>query len=119
MIYSFESEGNRVVSWSIPLNLCLLINDFVSRYMQIRGCAKRHTVGCTDDLSVTHHPSEACCGGYDPQAAMPLNNVAAHQTGGISSASSTVPAAGGGAVSGNMRTRRTGLLTVTERPPGN
>ena len=85
--------------------------------MQIRGCAKRHTVGCTDDLSVTHHPGESCCG-YEQQAGLPLTNMA-HQGSGISTATTAgnaaVTAASAG---GNMRTRRTGLLTVTERPPG-
>lgn len=53
-----------------------------------RGCSKRHTVGCTDDLSPTTVDEESTVG---------------HPT---------TPSAGG------TRTRRTGLLTVMERPPG-
>jgi len=55
--------------------------------MQKRGFTQRHTVGCTDDLSVTHGP------GPGSQSQAPTT-------------------------SSNMRQRRTGLLTVTERPPG-
>lgn len=71
--------------------------------MQMRGCVKRHTVGCTDDLSVAHHP-------VDQQPQIAHSPVAAGhvQQAGV----------GPGAV-GGIRTRRTGLLTVTERPPGN
>lgn len=54
--------------------------------MQMRGGVKRHTVGCTDDLS--HHGD----------------------SGHGASGSSQNPS--------NSRTRRTGLLTVMERPPG-
>lgn len=57
--------------------------------MHGRGCSKRHTVGCTDDLSAT-------------SVTDPLEPSLAH---------SPAPSTGG-------RTRRTGLLTVTERPPG-
>ncbi|XP_017865885.1 PREDICTED: uncharacterized protein LOC108615704 isoform X2 [Drosophila arizonae] len=76
-------------------------SEEIQRYMQKRGCVKRHTVGCTEDLSVSHSPGE-CMGHMQvgqpgAQAQTPTGNVA-----------------GGG----NMRTRRTGLLTVTERPPG-
>uniref|UniRef100_A0A182IR27 Non-specific serine/threonine protein kinase n=1 Tax=Anopheles atroparvus TaxID=41427 RepID=A0A182IR27_ANOAO len=66
-------------------------NDEIQRYMHGRGCTKRHTVGCTDDLSAgTASPMEP------PQAHSPA------------------PSTGGG---GGGRTRRTGLLTVMERPP--
>lgn len=68
--------------------------------MQMRGCAKRHTVGCTEDLTGTHHTS-------DQQSAMPRLTGAAP--------SGVMNSAAGG---GGLRTRRTGLLTVTERPPG-
>ncbi|KAH8269568.1 hypothetical protein KR018_009407 [Drosophila ironensis] len=61
-------------------------NEELQSYMQNRGCVKRHTVGCTEDLSVTHGP------GPGNQAHAP-------------------------ATSSTMRQRRTGLLTVTERPP--
>ncbi|XP_055601666.1 uncharacterized protein LOC129750686 isoform X2 [Uranotaenia lowii] len=71
-------------------------SDEIKRYMDGRGCVKRHTVGCTDDLSVG--PSTSM---EPPQAHSPAAN-----TGGAG--------AGGG---GGGRTRRTGLLTVMERPP--
>lgn len=61
-----------------------------NRYMHGRGCSKRHTVGCTDDLSAA-------------SGADALDPSLAH---------SPTPTPGG-------RTRRTGLLTVMERPPGN
>lgn len=57
------------------------------RYMHGRGCTKRNTVGCTDDLPAV--------------VSDPLDVPLAH---------SPAPSSG--------RTRRTGLLTVTERPPG-
>ncbi|XP_055916407.1 uncharacterized protein LOC129949155 isoform X2 [Eupeodes corollae] len=69
-------------------------SDEIQRYMQARGCTKRHTVGCTDDISASHH-SEAI--GIDQPN---LSHSPAPQSG------------GGG------RTRRTGLLTVMDRPPG-
>lgn len=59
--------------------------------MHGRGCSKRHTVGCTDDLSTS-----------------PV----------ISSENSVEPLAHSPAPSSGGRTRRTGLLTVMERPPG-
>ncbi|XP_016957241.1 uncharacterized protein LOC108029485 isoform X3 [Drosophila biarmipes] len=62
-------------------------NEELQSYMQKRGFTQRHTVGCTEDLSVAHGPG----------------------SGSQSQAPST---------SSNMRQRRTGLLTVTERPPG-
>jgi hypothetical protein len=72
-------------------------NDEIQRYMHGRGCSKRHTVGCTDDLSVA--PSGQC---MEP----PL-------------AHSPIPSTSGMSQSGSSgRTRRTGLLTVMERPPG-
>lgn len=73
-------------------------NDEIQRYMKMRGGSKRHTVGCTDDLSVS--PSGQC---MEP----PL-------------AHSPIPSTSGMSQSGSSgRTRRTGLLTVlSERPPG-
>ncbi|XP_058458351.1 uncharacterized protein LOC131434981 isoform X3 [Malaya genurostris] len=68
-------------------------SDEIQRYMHGRGCSKRHTVGCTDDLSSGN--------------GVPMDSPQIH-----SPAPSTVGATGGG------RTRRTGLLTVMERPPG-
>uniref|UniRef100_A0A8D8CW71 non-specific serine/threonine protein kinase n=1 Tax=Culex pipiens TaxID=7175 RepID=A0A8D8CW71_CULPI len=68
-------------------------SDEIQRYMHGRGCTKRHTVGCTDDLSAGNPGTME-----PPQAHSP--------------APSTAAAAGGGG-----RTRRTGLLTVMERPP--
>ncbi|XP_058458349.1 uncharacterized protein LOC131434981 isoform X1 [Malaya genurostris] len=67
-------------------------SDEIQRYMHGRGCSKRHTVGCTDDLSSGN--------------GVPMDSPQIH-----SPAPSTVGATGGG------RTRRTGLLTVMERPP--
>lgn len=70
-------------------------NDEIQRYMHGRGCSKRHTVGCTDDFSKSP-------GGMEP----PL-------------AHSPIPSTSGMNPSGSSgRTRRTGLLTVMERPPG-
>ncbi|XP_055374022.1 uncharacterized protein LOC129607224 isoform X2 [Condylostylus longicornis] len=60
-------------------------SDEIQRYMQIRGSSKRHTVGCTDDLSESAIDAT-------------LSHSPAPQSG--------------------SRTRRTGLLTVMERPPG-
>lgn len=72
-------------------------NDEIQRYMHGRGYSKRHTVGCTDDLS--KNPAGQC---MDP----PL-------------AHSPIPSTSGMNQSGSSgRTRRTGLLTVMERPPG-
>ncbi|XP_065077211.1 serine/threonine-protein kinase SIK1 isoform X2 [Ochlerotatus camptorhynchus] len=67
-------------------------SDEIQRYMHGRGCTKRHTVGCTDDLSNSNATSME-----PPQAHSP--------------APSSAGTSGGG------RTRRTGLLTVMERPP--
>lgn len=73
-------------------------NDEIQRYMHGRGCSKRHTVGCTDDLS--NNPVGQC---MDPPLAV----------------QSPVPSTSGMSQSGSSgRTRRTGLLTVMERPPG-
>ncbi|XP_051861375.1 uncharacterized protein LOC117571311 isoform X3 [Drosophila albomicans] len=74
-------------------------SEEIQRYMQKRGGVKRHTVGCTEDLSVTHSPGEL---GHlqVPPGAQPQTPTSSSSGG------------------GNMRTRRTGLLTVTERPPG-
>ncbi|KAI8127059.1 hypothetical protein CVS40_2592 [Lucilia cuprina] len=80
-------------------------SDEIQRYMKKRGCTKRHTVGCTEDLSVSRHPGE--------QQNLPhvsVNLKPQTPTGVISQ--------NAGCVGGGMRTRRTGLLTVTERPPG-
>ncbi|XP_061401261.1 uncharacterized protein LOC133337013 [Musca vetustissima] len=66
----------------------------IQRYMQMRG--KRHTVGCTEDLSLNHH-GEQCS--INPKLQTP---VGMQTSGGVST---------------GIRTRRTGLLTVTERPP--
>uniref|UniRef100_A0A182NJ75 Non-specific serine/threonine protein kinase n=1 Tax=Anopheles dirus TaxID=7168 RepID=A0A182NJ75_9DIPT len=75
-------------------------SDEIQRYMHGRGCTKRHTVGCTDDLSAGNaSPMEP------PQAHSP-----APSAGGGSGT-------GGGGGGGGGRTRRTGLLTVMERPP--
>ncbi|EDW48504.1 GM21908 [Drosophila sechellia] len=62
-------------------------NEELQSYMQKRGGTQRHTVGCTEDLSVAHGS------GAGSQSQAPTT-------------------------SSNMRQRRTGLLTVTERPPG-
>lgn len=71
-------------------------NDEIQRYMHGRGCSKRHTVGCTDDLST--NPGS--------QMEPPLAHSPIPSTSGMSQSSSS------------GRTRRTGLLTVMERPPG-
>lgn len=71
-------------------------NDEIQRYMHGRGCSKRHTVGCTDDLS--KNPSGQCM--EPPLAHSPVPS-------GMSQGGSS------------GRTRRSGLLTVMERPPGN
>lgn len=64
-------------------------NDEIQRYMQNRGGTKRHTVGCTDDLS----------SGQSLEPPM-------------------LPAPSSSQGSSSSRQRRTGLLTVMERPPG-
>lgn len=73
-------------------------NDEIQRYMHGRGSNKRHTVGCTDD--------------YD------LEPSIAHSP--IPSTSTANQGCVGGAAgsSGGGRTRKSGLLTVMERPPG-
>ncbi|XP_037947245.1 uncharacterized protein LOC119679130 [Teleopsis dalmanni] len=85
-------------------------SDEIQRYMQIRGCAKRHTVGCTDDLSVTHHPGDNCC--VYEQNVIPGAHMGTNIT-----QQSVVTGVAGNNAGGGIRTRRTGLLTVTERPP--
>ncbi|XP_067631675.1 uncharacterized protein Sik3 isoform X2 [Eurosta solidaginis] len=82
-------------------------NEEIQKYIQIRG--KRHTVSCTEDLSIQHHPGETCpvCGIYEPPTVTQMPTILSQQPG--------VAGATGG---GGMRTRRSGLLTVTERPPG-
>ena len=76
-------------------------NDEIQRYMHGRGCSKRHTVGCTDDLS------------KNPSGQPNTDQQIGH---------SPIPSPGisgqSGASSSSGRTRRTGLLTVMERPPG-
>ncbi|XP_062544540.1 serine/threonine-protein kinase SIK3 homolog isoform X2 [Armigeres subalbatus] len=67
-------------------------SDEIQRYMHGRGCTKRHTVGCTDDLSANN--------------ATTMEPPQAHS-----------PAPSNSGTSGGGRTRRTGLLTVMERPP--
>lgn len=74
-------------------------NDEIQRYMHGRGSNKRHTVGCTDDYS---EPIVA-------NSPIPSTSSAGANQSGI---------AGSGNATGG-RTRRTGLLTVMERPPGN
>ncbi|KAM8714187.1 hypothetical protein ACLKA7_014342 [Drosophila subpalustris] len=74
-------------------------SEEIQRYMQKRGCVKRHTVGCTEDLSAGHSPGE-------------LGHLQVPPGG-----QPQTPSGSGSSAGGNMRTRRTGLLTVTERPP--
>ncbi|XP_035793646.1 uncharacterized protein LOC118467355 isoform X4 [Anopheles albimanus] len=86
-------------------------NDEIQRYMHGRGCTKRHTVGCTDDLSTgCASPMDPTQGSHSPA---PLAGP-----GGTSGSSAGGAGAGGGGGGGGGRTRRTGLLTVMERPPG-
>lgn len=73
--------------------------------MKMRGCSKRHTVGCTDDLSANRHPAE------QSQMTHMVGNLTPQTPTGVLTPNT-------GCVSSGMRTRRTGLLTVTERPPG-
>uniref|UniRef100_A0A0A1X8U8 non-specific serine/threonine protein kinase n=1 Tax=Zeugodacus cucurbitae TaxID=28588 RepID=A0A0A1X8U8_ZEUCU len=82
-------------------------SEEIQKYIQIRG--KRHTVSCTEDLSIQHQPGETCtvCGIYEPPLIQQMPTIMSPQSG-------TSGASGGG---GGMRMRRTGLLTVTERPP--
>lgn len=98
------SPATTVSGCTRPENLCDQIieiphydvndesNDEIQRYMQSRGCLKRHTVGCTDDLSA--------------QANSANNSMDTNLS------HSPAPSTSSG------RTRRTGLLTVMERPPG-
>lgn len=75
-------------------------NDEIQRYMHGRGSNKRHTVGCTDDYdlepSIAHSP-------------IPSTSGATNQ----GCVGGAVGSSGGGG-----RTRKSGLLTVMERPPG-
>ncbi|XP_053963990.1 uncharacterized protein LOC128866947 isoform X2 [Anastrepha ludens] len=82
-------------------------SEEIQKYIQIRG--KRHTVSCTEDLSIQHHSGETCpvCGVYEPPMVPQMPTIMSQQSG-----------AAGTTGGGGMRTRRTGLLTVTERPPG-
>ncbi|XP_049308168.1 uncharacterized protein LOC105230646 isoform X9 [Bactrocera dorsalis] len=82
-------------------------SEEIQKYIQIRG--KRHTVSCTEDLSIQHYPGETCpvCGVYEPPQVPQIPTIMSPQSG-----------TGGTSSGGGMRTRRTGLLTVTERPPG-
>ncbi|CRK86177.1 CLUMA_CG000076, isoform A [Clunio marinus] len=73
-------------------------NDEIQRYMHGRGCSKRHTVACTEDLS----KSSSSQNNDIPSAHSPIPS-----TPGINPSNS----------SSSGRTRRTGLLTVMERPP--
>lgn len=73
--------------------------------MHGRGCSKRHTVGYTDELSASGEQ----IGGVG----LAGDNG---QAGGGGGADGGNTAAGGGG--GGGRTRRSGLLTVMERPPG-
>ncbi|XP_019895401.1 uncharacterized protein LOC101900590 isoform X3 [Musca domestica] len=89
------SAANRIPTETASINLDEKPEE-IQRYMQMRG--KRHTVGCTEDLSLSHHSGDQC--GINSKLQTPAG----------------IPNATG--VSTGMRTRRTGLLTVTERPPG-
>lgn len=68
--------------------------------MHGRGCSKRHTVGCTDEYSDSEEVIRGPGGSCTERLAMSNGGAAAGVSG------------GGG------RTRRSGLLTVMERPPG-
>ncbi|KAH8356321.1 hypothetical protein KR200_010566 [Drosophila serrata] len=81
-----NEELQRFLYLLLFIGFIILKPYFPRSYMQKRGLGKRHTVGCTEDLSVTHGP------GPGSQTQAPTT-------------------------SSNMRQRRTGLLTVTERPP--
>ncbi|XP_044740420.1 uncharacterized protein DDB_G0283357 isoform X2 [Chrysoperla carnea] len=68
-------------------------NNAVARYMQSRGNSKRHTVASTEEVhSIQQNQS---------------------QSGGVSSGSANSSSSS----SSGIRTRRTGLLTVKEKPP--
>jgi serine/threonine-protein kinase SIK3 len=76
-------------------------NDEIQRYMHGRGCSKRHTVGCTDEFSAGKN------GDNSP-----------HMVNSPIPACSPTTSAGASTSGSGGRTRRTGLLTVMERPPG-
>ena len=67
--------------------------------MERRGCSKRHTFGCTDDLNAAN--AQNLDTNLQTSSPSPNSGVAGSSSGGASG-----------------RTRRTGLLTVMERPPG-
>ncbi|GAB0100785.1 Non-specific serine/threonine protein kinase [Sergentomyia squamirostris] len=92
--YTVGPAGERVETRleASPIEVGDESNDEIQRYMHGRGCSKRHTVGCTDDLPAT--PSTV---------SSPMEPPLTHS-----------PVIGG---SSGGRTRRSGLLTVTERPP--
>lgn len=99
--YVMMTDGNHGNSQQIPKTEMNMessedSNDEIQRYMHGRGCSKRHTVGCTEDLSGNGQSMEP------PLAHSPIPSI---------SGMSPNSASGG-------RTRRTGLLTVMERPPG-
>ncbi|XP_073848924.1 salt-inducible kinase 3 isoform X2 [Musca autumnalis] len=94
-LISTASANNRISSENTNISQDEKPEE-IQRYMQMRG--KRHTVGCTEDLSLSHHSGEQC--GINTKLQTP---VGIQNTPGVSS---------------GIRTRRTGLLTVTERPPG-
>lgn len=73
--------------------------------MHGRGCSKRHTVGCTDDLAANGEQivNAGECGPGGPGVGLVMGSAASGGPSGV---------VGGG------RTRRSGLLTVMERPPG-
>lgn len=77
-------------------------NDEIQRYMERRGCSKRHTFGCTDDLNAAN--------AQNLEGSLQTTNNSPSPNNGVSGASNAGGASG--------RTRRTGLLTVMERPPG-
>lgn len=81
------------------------------RYMHGRGCSKRHTVGCTDDLSASGEQIGGAGATGD-------NGQAGGSGGSNATNGGNAAAGGGGGVGGGGRTRRSGLLTVMERPPG-
>lgn len=78
--------------------------------MHGRGCSKRHTVGCTDDLSASGEQLISEGGSGESGAAGGTSGAA------VSGGNGAGGSGGGGG--GGGRTRRSGLLTVMERPPG-
>lgn len=86
-----------------------------SRYMHGRGCSKRHTVGCTDDLSASGGQISGVSNAGTGNGEGGQAGATGAGAGGASSSGSSNAGGGGG---GGGRTRRSGLLTVMERPPG-